>query len=73
MGFDIALMCCSGLEAALDYKVGFGKTGFDVAMAVFEAVHDIGRHAIRHSLVGPALMQHRRAGLHRLVDVGDMG
>ena len=70
MGLDIALMRGGGAKASLDHEVGLGETGLDVAVAVFIAVHDIGRHALGHGLVRAALVEHGRAGFHRLVDVG---
>jgi hypothetical protein len=69
---DIALVRRLGLEGALDDDVGLLEAGRDIAMAELVAAHDVGGLlGLRLHAVGEdGAVQDRRAGLHRLVDVG---
>ena len=72
MGFDIALMRRLGLERALDDDVRLLETRFHVAVTELVAPHDV-RRLLRlrlHAVGEDRAVQHRRAGLHRLVDIG---
>ena len=71
--FDISLVGGRGAEAALDHLVGLGKPGVDIAVAEFPVTRHVFREAFGNGFIGAPGLNDRRAGLHRLVDVGDMG
>ena len=65
MRLDIALMHRAGGEAALDDDLGLGEAFRDVALLDLEPAGDVGRLALELDEV----VQDRRVGLHRVVDL----
>ena len=66
---DVALVDGLGAEAALDDHVGLGEACVDVTQLVLEGSGDVGGLALELDEV----VQDRRAGLHRLLDVDHEG
>ena len=69
MRLDVALVNGLGPEAALHDHVGLGEGGVGVAQHMLQLAGDVRRGAVEHHEV----MQNRRAGLHRLLDVDHPG
>ena len=73
MRLDIALVRCRGPERPLDHFVGGLESSVEVAMAELALTGDVLREPCWHILLHAALVQNRRARLHRCVDIGDVG